>query len=42
MWHRFKNTVILNEEEKLVISVISPNRNIEKIKFAIWVDIENV
>jgi hypothetical protein len=34
--------VILNEEEKLIISVINPNRNIEKIKFAICADIENV
>lgn len=42
MWYRFKDTVILNEEEKLIISVINPNRNIEKIKFAIWADIENI
>jgi hypothetical protein len=42
MWYRFKNTVILDEEEKLIISVISPNRNIEKIKFAIWAEIENI
>ena len=42
MWYRFKNTVVLNEEEKLVIGVISPNRDIEKIKFAIYVDIENM
>lgn len=42
MWYRFKNTITLNEEEKLIISVINPNRNIENIKFAIWADIENV
>ena len=42
MWYRFKNTVILDEEEKLIISAINPNRNIEKIKFAIWADIENI
>lgn len=41
-WYRFKNTVILNEEEKLVISATSPNRDIEKIKFAICADIENI
>lgn len=41
-WYRFKNTLVLNEEEKLVISAISPNRDIEKIKFAICVDIENM
>lgn len=41
-WYRFKNTVVLNEEEKFVISAISPNRDIEKIKFAICVDIENM
>ena len=41
-WYRFKNTVILDEEEKLIISIINPNRNIEKIKFAICADIENV
>ena len=42
MWYRFKNTVVLNEEEKLVISVINPNRNVENIKFAICADIENM
>ncbi len=41
-WYRFKNTVILNEEEKLVISAINPNRDIEKIKFAVWADIKNI
>ena len=41
-WYRFKNTVVLNEEEKLVISATSPNRDIEKIKFAICTDIENM
>ena len=41
-WYRFKNTVLLNEEEKLVINAISPNRDIEKIKFAICADIENI
>ncbi len=40
-WYRFKNTVLLNEEEKPVISAISPNRDIEKIKFAICADMEN-
>lgn len=42
MWYRFKNTVVLNEEEKLIINVINPNRNIEKIKFAILADIDNM
>lgn len=42
MWYRFKNTIVIDEEEKLVISAISPNRDIEKIKFAICADIENV
>lgn len=41
-WYRFKDTIILNEDEKLVINAISPNRNIEKIKFAIYVNIENM
>jgi hypothetical protein len=42
MWYRFKDTIILNEEEKLIINVINTNRDIEKIKFAICADIENV
>ncbi len=41
-WYRFKDTVILNEDEKLVISTISPNRNIENIKFATYANIENI
>jgi len=41
-WYRFKDTIILNEDEKLVISVINPNRDIEKIKFAICANIENM
>ena len=41
-WYRFKDTIILNEDEKLVISAISPNRNIDKIKFAIYANIENM
>lgn len=42
MWYRFKDTVVLNEDEKLIISAINPDRDIEKIKFAIWTDIENM
>jgi hypothetical protein len=41
-WYIFKDTIILNEDEKLVISAISPNMNIEKIKFAICANIENI
>ena len=41
-WYRFKDTIILNEDEKLVISAISPNRNIDKIKFAICANMENM
>lgn len=41
-WYRFKNTIILNEDEKLIISAISPNRNIENIKFAIYANIEDM
>jgi len=41
-WYRFKNTIILNEDEKLVISAISPNKNIENIKFAIYANMENM
>ncbi len=41
-WYRLKNTIILNEDEKLVISAISPNRDIENIKFAICANIGNM
>lgn len=41
-WYRFKDTVVLNEGEKLVISIINPNINIDKVKFAIHADIENM
>ena len=38
-WYRLKNTLVLNEGEKFIIGAINPNRDIEKIKFAIWADI---
>ncbi len=38
-WYRLKYTLVLNEGEKFIISAINPNRDIEKIKFAMWADI---
>lgn len=40
-WYRFKNTIILDEEDKLVISVTNPKQDIEKVKFALDVTIKN-
>ena len=34
-WYRFKNTITLEEGEKLIISAVKPNRDIEKIKLAL-------
>lgn len=34
-WYRFKNTIILDGEEKLVISAIKPNKDIEKVKLSL-------
>ncbi len=40
-WYRFKNTMILDEGERLVISVIRPKQDIENVKFALDVTTRN-
>lgn len=40
-WYRLKNTVILDEEERLVISVIRPKQDIEKVKLALDITIKS-
>lgn len=40
-WYRFKNMIILDEEDMLVISVINPKRDIEKVKLALGAIIKN-
>ncbi len=34
-WYRFKDTITLEEGDALIISAIKPNKDIEKIKFAL-------
>lgn len=40
-WYRFKNTIILDEEDKLIISVTNSKQDIEKVKFALDVTMKN-
>lgn len=40
-WYRLKNTMILDEGERLVISVVRPKQDIEKVKLALDVIIES-
>lgn len=34
-WYRIENTIILDKEDRLVISVVNPKKNIENIKLAL-------